>query len=374
MIQWVAFDLHAGYSIASLPGLIVDYPIARTIGRYETASAHLIIDGNEPINWLDATLPGRALLACYEDDDPTMTILWTGYVNTRTRNSETDTIDLGLVTTEGYLDRRFVGEDRTFTNIGQNSIVQSLIEDHVADAGSSYVGLPLTVSYTEPGNDGTQITQVYRDADNTTVYEAVSTIAALDGGPEWTIEWFWNDDYSGIHAIFYIGDRIGTPAPTSGSPAATFEMPGALISAVLTEDYSSDKGANAVMAYSSTSGVSPSPWQVSDTAGRPRFEFRFEPQTSNTMTTERLTSHATRALRQMKNGARAVALTADRATAPQFGVTWRVGDDVGYVIGGLADDGTDSVPAFPGGLIGIERCLGVQLALDTISPIAEVAS
>lgn len=373
MIQWIACNLHTGDTLASLPGLLVDYPIINTIGQYDTATAHLILDGSQPVNWLEATTPGAALLACYDDDDDDMAIQYAAYVNFRQRNGETDGVDLTLVTTEGYLNRRYISQDLDYTTPaehGQNAVVEDLVERFIKD-GSDGDGLPITVVNVDNA-PGTLIGPKYRDADSGTVYDALQALSALDDGPEWTIRWEWRSDYSGLKAKLYVGSRLGTAAPATGSPKATFEMPGCLITANLTEDYSEDKGANAVEAYTSVGGIAPSDWQTaSDMAGRPRFEFRFEPQTGQ-VTSDELVSYARKAVRNMKNGGNSVALVADRQTAPRYNSQWFLGDDIGYVIGGLNEDGEDIVPAFPGGLTGVERVVGVQLGIDTISPVAEV--
>src|SRR4051812_44317290 len=109
--------MRTGDLMMAVPGLIVDYPIRHTLGAYDTATAHLVIEGTGPpfdytdgpspdpsMDWWYATIPGKGLFACYDDDDVDQTIQWAGFVNSRTRNGEGNVVDLSLVTTEGYTD------------------------------------------------------------------------------------------------------------------------------------------------------------------------------------------------------------------------------------------------------------------------------
>lgn len=371
MLQWGAFDLRTGASVASLPDLIVDYPLTRTLSAYDTATAHLTVPDGAPPNWLDATTPGASLLACWDTRDAfPQAIQWVGFVTSRARDAKTGVVDLSLVTTEGYLDRRVVAADLTYSSQGQNTIVSDLVTRFAVDGRGALPGIPLAVVVLD--GPGAIITQTYRDADNASLYDALQSLSALQGGPEWNIEWAWLADGSGLAATLTVGTRIGKAVTPGFGPDAVFGMPGCVTSAVLTEDYSKDHGANAVLAFSAGTGVAPSPTvYVPDSAGRPAFEFRSQPQT-NADSIAQLTSYAQRLAATMGNGATSIALSADRRTAPAYGITWGLGDDIGFVIGGLGDDGKDMVPAFPGGYKGTARVIGVQMDLDTITPVLVV--
>jgi hypothetical protein len=53
-----------------------------------------------------------------------------------------------------------------------------------------------------------------------------------------------------------------------------------------------------------------------------------------------------------------------------YGRDWGIGDDIGYEITGVdALTGLDTVPAFPGGLSGVGRCIGVERTDTTITPV-----
>lgn len=385
---WVAVDARTGILIADLPDLSVP-TIKRTICRYESATATLPLP-TAPENWVEATRPKAVNLILLSDDDP----VWGGMVSTRTRDSG-DLVQLALATAESYFDSRYVG-DVTYTGIGQNAIVASLIGAYVADGAKP--GLPIRVQYATSGV-GTLRDRTYKDASDKTVYSVLQELAGVEGGPEWTIEWEWQHNPERITPVLYVGDRIGV-AVTGASPAASFEMPGAVLAAGLVEDYTSGKGANDVKAVSTATGdVRPeSPHIVPDVAdGRPTIEYRFTPSTTIT-STDTLTDHARRALAVMQSGSVALTMAADYLSAPPLGTDWRLGDDVGYVIGGREPDGSthledglfsavftetfgvtgsvldypdgrDTVPAFPGGFSGVARCIGWELTPDAPTPI-----
>jgi len=188
------------------------------------------------------------------------------------------------------------------------------------------------------------------------------------------------------------------------APSAVFDLPGSITEAQYTEDASSGKYANSVMAVSTaTADARPqSPVQLATDDGRPTYETRFSPSTS-IVETATLTDHASKALAALASGANALTLTATVSAAPKLGVDFDLGDDVGFVLGstevdpratfapGYSDlfsdifgtstgmtktlvnpNGRDSVPAFPQGFSGVARCYAVEMTLGvtpTITPI-----
>lgn len=363
-LSWVATDARTGAVVADLPGLECQ-TVKRSIGRYESTTASLPLP-NAPENWIDATRPGGSVLVLLSDNVP----IWGGMVTQRTRDL-TDSVSLSLATVEAYLDRRYVG-DVTYTATGQNAIVAAIFAAYVTTGARG--GLPFRLAYT---GAGALRDRAYLRSDRKTVYSALTEISAVLGGPEWTVEWEWQHSPERITPVLYVGDRVGTAVTPGLSPAATFQAPGAVIDAALVEDYSAGKGANSVVAYSSaTAGTVPqSPAQVAVDDGRPTFETDIQPSTS-IIDVAVLTGHAQAALATLASGGAALALQAAVTTAPKLGVDWMLGDDVGYKIGGLENDGTpngrESVPAFPGGVEGVLRAIGWEMSLDgvqTVTPI-----
>ena len=406
-LAWVATNARDGAVLADLPYLECS-SVKRSIGRYEPASASLPLP-NAPENWELATREGGANLILLDNEVP----IWGGMV-TQCLPDLTDNLPLSLATIESYLDRRITG-DVTYTGVGQNDIVADLFARFVVTGPLG--GIPFRIVYSTPG-PGALRDRAYLRTDRKTVYSALTELSAVLGGPEWTVEWEWQHNPERITPVLYVGDRVGTPVTPGLAPAATFEAPGCIIAAVQTRDYSSGKGANSVIAYSSaTSGTVPTSLaQVGPDDGRPTFEVDIQPSTSITDIAT-LTAHAQSALATLAPGGSALAMsavvmkTAKKPAAPTLGIDWVLGDDVGYSIGGLEVDprmhdvdvyadtwwpddiwplddiwgvftgrervpvnpnGRQSVPAFPGGISGVMRAIGWELTLDGVMVVTPI--
>lgn len=372
MFSWVSVEARTGKIITDLPLLDVS-TIKQSLGRYETTTATLPISKQfAPYGWERATKKGATHLVLLADnpDDPAHGIPLIGYVINRRQRTDKDVISLDLATAEAYLDRRYV-VNKTYTSIGQNAIVSDLITSFIADGVKP--GIPIRVQTVTAGT-GALRTRTYLDSDDKTVYSALSDLAGVIGGPEWYIGWEWQHNPERITPVLYVGNRIGNPTPTGLGPAATFEIPGSISTIQVDEDYSSGKGATSVIAVSTAQGnVRPqSPAQVDNSDPElPTFEYRYTPSTSIS-DVSRLTTHAQAALSNLATGALSVGLSSLAAEGPQLGIDWFLGDDVGFVIGGLDTQGKDTVPSFPGGISGVARVLGWELTLSetpVITPI-----
>ena len=396
-LAWVATDARTGVILADLPHLECQ-SVKRSIGRYESASASLPLP-NAPENWQLATRPGGANLHLLSDGVP----IWGAMVTQRPRDL-TDNLPLALATIESYLDRRITG-DITYTSVGQNDIVADLFARFVVTGPRG--GIPFRIQYSTPGV-GALRDRAYLRSDRKTVYSALTELSAVLGGPEWTVEWEWQHSPERITPVLYVGDRVGRTVTPGLAPTATFQAPGCIIAAVMTEDYSSGKGANSVIAYSSAAAgdVPTSLAQVAPDDGRPTFEVDIQPSTSITDIAT-LTAHAQSALASLAPGGSALAMSAAVESAPPLGVDWVLGDDVGYSIGGLEVDprrhdvdvyadtwsdiwsdvwgvytgrervpvnpnGRQSIPAFPGGISGVLRCVGWELVPDGVQVVTPI--
>lgn len=354
-LSWLSVDSNTGAVIADLPTLRVDGALKATLMRYESQTATLPMDGAPP-NWRVATRTGGTFLVALDEQEQP---LWGGMVIRRNRTVG-EGVKMSLVTAEAYLDRAYVG-DEPFTNTAQNLIVKTLVEKY-AKTGALR-GLPIRVEIV--GGNGVARDRTYKDSEDKTLYSVLTDLSGVLGGPEWTIGWEWVDaDTLGL--VFYVGDRIGSPAPAGLNPAAQFYLPGSVTDAELEEGYGADEGANDVMAVSSgTEDARPqSPRQTVTTDLRPRFEHRWTPSTSIT-DVGTLASHAQRALGAMKDGTVALTLTANRQEAPQLNRDWRIGDDIGFDI---------TAPEFPDGLVGTARAVGWELTDTTITPLVDVTN
>jgi hypothetical protein len=376
MLQCSAFDLKTRRNIADLPSVVPDWPLPTVLSNYSTATAKLYLDGAPP-NWQRATMEGAALLAFYDDDDglPQHAIQWAGWVNGATPQASQDVVELSLVTLEGYFDRRYQGDVTFGSTWGWRAVIDYMVTHNVA-------------TFTEPGidgllldyaGDGTLVAPdpanplVWQNTDNATVLGRMQQLIGQFGG-EFTVEWAWSADGQSLIPTLVMGDRIGQVA-TLASPAVTFQYPGLLDDASQARDYSDGRGANKIVAFSSGEGtVTPyaDPVYAADFEGRPTFEYRYSPKTSESDLTV-LASYARQAMKILGPGARpiTVSLATTDPNAMQgrrFGSDWRMGDDVGLVIGGIGQDGKDTVPAFPGGISGVVRVIGVNRYEATISP------
>jgi len=365
-LQWLSTEMLTGKVIADLPDLDGDsgpITLLQTMGRYEQITAALPLP-TAPENWQRATLEGASTLILLQDDVP----VWGGFVN-RSSRTEGDMVQLSLMTMEGYLDRRFVG-DVTFSQVGQNDIVTSVINSYVKVG--ALPGIPIRVQVTS-GGSGKLRDRSNADINDKTVYSFIQELAGIIDGPEWMIGWEHLTNPERYTPVLYVGDRVGRAATPGLAPNATFDMPGSINAFNYSTDFGSGRGATSVMAVSTANGnVRPqSPAQTGTDFNRPTFEYRFTPSTS-IIDTSTLVSHAAGKFAQISGGTKVLGLTAIMSDAPKLGVDWSLGDDIGYQIGGLDANGKDTVPAFPGGISGTVRAIGHQITLSstpTITPV-----
>lgn len=371
--SWVSCDLETGNVLADLPDLAVD-SVKQTVGRYETASATLPLP-TAPENWVRATMEGATVMVLLWQPLDTNggfagqpIPVWGGMVVKHTRD-ETDVISLSLATLEYYMDARFTGA-KTYTATGQNSIVSDLVTTRIGAGVNG--GLPIRVQVVTAGA-GTARDRTYLDQDDKTVYSALTDLMSVQGGPEWYIGWEHQASPERYTPVFYVGDRIGTPVGAGMSPNATFEMPGPVMSFQMVRDFSTGKGANSVVATSSGQGTTrpQSPASVYVDPVRPTFEYRWTPSTS-ILNVATLVSWASKAITQLDTGTITLALSAMADFAPALGSDWFLGDDIGYNIGGIDQNGDDLVPAFPGGISGVGRAIGYEFTLTETPVITPV--
>ena len=358
--QWVSVDLRTGTVLADLPLLSVDWPLRRSIGRYETGTARLPWP-SAPENWLRATQPGASALIGYDDTDPLRTPQWGGMVVTRTRNTTRDTAELNLATIEAYLDRRYITDATlTYADTAQSLIVQDLIERYVQEG--TLPGLPITVDVID---DGTLRDRTYHDSDDATVYQRLTELMGVVDGPEWFIDWEWSSTPTSIKPVLHVGTRVGLPA-TGDSPAAVFRLAqdaGSVVEAELVDDYTTGFGANDVTAVSIGDGVTArptsGPQRPDNYLGRPTFEYRWTPSTSIT-TVSVLVDYAQKGLDTLIDGSKSTALTAQTSVAPKFGTEWGLGDDIALTV---------DHPILGGTLTATARAIAVDFYQEQVSPI-----
>jgi hypothetical protein len=350
-LSWVSVSATTGAIITDLPTLRVDGALKRTIGRHESQTAVLPLDG-APSNWRTATRKKSVFLVALSEpleNEPRGEPVWGGMVTERTTSHE-EGVGLSMVTAEDYLNDRYVGDEDYLAP--QNEIVEHLILKYVIPNG-----IPIRVVKLPGTNPERQ--RVYHDADDKTVYAILDELSGVIGGPEWTIGWEWVDEQK-LGLVFYVGGRIGSAAPTGLGPASWFHLPGNTVDAELTEGYRRGDGANDVMAVSSGSADArpQSSHHRNEGDGRPKIELRWTPSTSITET-DTLEGHAARALTGLQDGTVALSITANRAESTPF----QLGDDVGFDLTSWA---------WPDGISGTARAIGIEWTGTTITPVLDV--
>ena len=367
-VRWIAFQIATGDVIADIASM--GYPqsaLRKDIGQYNTNQISMYLDGAPP-NWLRATRPGAAGLACYDDESMTNSsappdLQWGGFIVSRVRSLKSGTVDLSLATLDAYFDRRIVG-DRSFSQTGQNDIAQTLVFNFAGDLGR-YPGVPFQYEC-EDGEDvpGFLRDRTYLDADNATLYTRLQQLAGVDQGIEWTVDLTWDEaTQSKIYPLFRYGTRIGVSPQQGRRPNAVFDG-GTVTDATYTESYADGDGANVVQTYSSgQADVAPvslpsfAPYNL-----RPSFEYRFQPSSSIT-DVALLQSYADRAASFLGEGQNSLTLTCAITEQTRYGNLWRAGDDVEAAL--------DPSVQFPGGVDVVARAVAYEVdpQAGTISPI-----
>lgn len=352
MLSWVSVNANNGSIIADLPTLRVDGALKRTIGRHEAQTAVLPLDG-APSNWRTATRKKAVFLVALSeplDNEPRGLPVWGGMVTERT-SSHKEGVSLSMVTAEDYLNDRYVMNE-TYVGIGQNEIIEDLIEKYVIPDG-----IPIRVEKLPGANPARDRT--YLDADDKTVYALLEELSGVLEGPEWTIGWEWVNERD-LGLVLFVGARIGSPAPAGLGPASWFHLPGNVSDCELVEGYRRGEGANDVMAVSSGSADArpQSSHHMADEDNRPRIELRWTPSTSITEIPT-LEAHAGRALEGLQDGTVALSITANRADSIPF----QLGDDVGFDLTSWA---------WPDKITGTARAIGMEWTDTNITPVLDV--
>ncbi len=349
-LAWYGCDLRTGAIIEDLPTLAPTGTLSRQLGKHTSTSFDLGLPG-APGDWEAATNQGRTLLAAV--DTATDIPIWAGIVLTRDGGSA-QSLDLGAVTPEAYLNRRYTS-DQVLIQQDQAAVITSLMASPLSAGPVFVMDAPAT---------GVLMDYQALDSDDRTALSAMQEVMALDGGPEWTVDIAWNTDHSGFVLPVRVRPAIGTQA---AAPEAVFDFPGCVASYVLSESYEDGKGATVVQARGEGEGASrlSSTAQIAtdlETGGWPRYVYRYTPASGITDPGQ-LTAHAVQSLAVMRTGAAVWSLDAIASRAPRLGRDWGIGDTVRVVI--------DSSPRHPAGTEVIARAWSWELdpGADRIRPI-----
>lgn len=364
VVTWLGCDLVTGRIIEELPDLTPGGTIRSLLGAYSSCAFRLPValggHGAPPREWPAATEPGRTMIVAVLSGRP----VWAGIVLTRAGGSPA-TVDLGCVSLEGYLDRRYVG-DHAWTDQDEASVIAAGL---IADAQVEGVGFVVDALAT-----GTLRDRTYADQDDKTVYSALRELMGVIDGPEWTVKLGWTDaTQTAVSKTLMVRKRIGFASTTPDAVFTTGSASAVVASAgvsearyAFAEDYSSGRGANHIVATSSGEGESrpqstPARDEARIASGWPRWEHRYSPSSSITEIAT-LDAHAQAAVAIMGGGARTLTITARADVYPLVGTDWTVGDDIGYDLIGHRH---------PAGLQGVARAIGWELDAQagTVAPI-----
>lgn len=368
-LQWLAVDLLTGDVLCALPGIVPSDSLSRTLFQYTSQTVTLFVNGSTSPSWFNGTRPMSTALIAYRGSEGPSTIVWGGIVLRRQRSVGSNAVTLTLATAECYLDRRYTGAYTTDpTDIGATRNQNTIISDLVTDFIVANQGLPVTVTTLSNGVAVPSIIATYNDYDDRTVYSNLGALNSLLDGPEWTMDWTWNQSTNTITPVLYVGNRIGSAVQAGLGPSVVFDG-SMLIEGDYDENYSSGLGANDVEATGQGQGLSrpygqyPSPPSTS-LDGRPRVQYRYSPTTSiqDVLT---LGQHAQGAWDILSGGTDTITLKTPTMSGPQLGSDWFIGDDVGWSFSG---------PAFPEAPSGVGRVIGYETADAYTTPTLYVAS
>jgi hypothetical protein len=366
--QWVACSLLSGNVIADLPGLEAQWPLRRTIGQADTATATLHLDQYTSDAWQAAVQEGGANLVCYDDAPGAgYPIVWAGYVVEATYDT-TDDVQLSLATFEAVLDRVFLGDQTYTTSQKREDIIHQLI---IGSPITLFTGITVNEQYTAGVGATPTDPIVIQNVDSTSLKAAMDNVCQLLGG-EYTVEWSWINNMTGVVPTIVHAQRIGTAATPGIDPAVTFEMPGQITAFSLNRSYAPDKAGIVITAISSAQvDVTPVVSVTYPDGTRPQFEYRYSP---GPYSATALLQYATQASRILGPGAITGTLTVSTArdVNRKLGVDWFLGDDIGYRVppAYVNEQGqTVIMRAFPQGVQGVGRVIAYEFDPQSITPI-----
>lgn len=349
-LEWYACDARTGGIIEDLRSLRPTGPLSARLGTYSTTTFELGLAG-APRGWESATDQGRSMLVAV---DPVIgEPIWAGLVLTREGGSA-QTVQLGAVTPEAYLERRFI-DTLTLLQQDQATVITSLMTAPLS------LGLPFVMDAPPTGR---LMDFEVQGGDDRSVLSAMQEVMGMDGGPEWTIDVAWADSHNAFNLPVRVRPRIGSQLQ---EPEAVFDFPGCISSYTLGESYEAGKGATSITARGEGEGAArlSSAAQIAtdlEAAGWPRYVYRYTPASGLT-DPDQLNAHARQALNLMATGARVWSLDAVASRSPRLIRDWSLGDTVRVAV--------EASPRHPTGAEVVARAWAWELdpGADRIRPI-----
>lgn len=304
-VTWHSVNLRTG-AVNGTVDAAIQGAFGRTVGTSTSSQMDVLcwdeVAGEPVPGWEAATEPGLTGLVALDQDEQIVG----GFCGMvlRRRRDHTAVVSLDLASPEAYLDRRYV-TDHEFEQADEAVIVRGVLDGILTD------GIALTL---DTPDTGTRRDRAYADDDDKTLLSVLEDLMGVEGGPEFTIDTVWaNDDHTHVEFVFRLRPRIGRDLDLPETQLVFGEQ-GNVTGFEYVEDYSSDSGANDVMATSSGEGES-RPESAHMVAGDlfpawPRYEHRFSPSTS-IVELDTLNAHARDQLAKMLNGTTTLACDCD---------------------------------------------------------------
>lgn len=244
--RYLFCDLLTGVLLDELP--LDCRGFSQQIGPGGTLTGSLPL-GGITANWRTATLPKHTLVVVLRDE----AVAWGGWLIKRRPTNSGNLAEIGAETLEGWLGRQEIQSDLTFTATDVFDIVRGIVAHVAAQAGGN-----LRID-TGTNLAGYVQTVTYLGKDSTKVSDAISKLAEVAPGFEWTIQW----------------QRVGqvfTPYLVMASPGLNVAIDGILLEypgSVSEYDYPEDGTAapNVLTGVGADSGGAPLYARVEDIAG-----------------------------------------------------------------------------------------------------------
>lgn len=309
--QFLSVSLPTGTVLAEFPDLQVS-KFSYRFGE-KTSETVTIPWRNIPANWDEATIPYGTAIVLVSG----LTVLWGGIVVKRERGLQDQGLSLTLATVEHYLDNVYV-KDHAYSKRDQCEIVKDLVS-------STLTGHRFTL-LTNVTSSRTLRDRTYEESSEKTLLSALQDLSNVQNGPEWCTSWQAVEGGRYL-PVLTVADRIG-----SVTPVTTFDE-SVMTSFRIVEDYTTDYGANMVVAVGNTSGEDQLRSDVMTVGQSYRPVVEYVVRASESITRkETLDAHAMSMLRQLQDGTNTVGITLDLMAAPVVYQDWSPGDVVAWNI------------------------------------------
>lgn len=180
--KWFSCDMKTGQLIAELP-LIPSGSITSLMCQDGAGSFTLpVTDPATPEDWWLSLQPYRTVIVASVND----VIVWAGWVkSTQAQASDSASVELVCSTMEAYFQERYVDTSMSFVGTDQHTIMANLIAHANIDGIGFAVDAPASGVYVESIK--------YDRFSDQQIYEMMTELSDLDGGPEWTVSSTWDD-------------------------------------------------------------------------------------------------------------------------------------------------------------------------------------